>query len=228
MGWEGVGLCSYLGWIGFWYKDLANAQRRPTRPSSSIESATGGFRSGIFLLFALLASSSGAIAGRSIPSATTRGCCRRFKLALKANPGVAETIAMSFFVGAAGKSAQFPLYLWLPDAMAGPERIYGFRSDPMPPPMVTSGVEKSNAAEPAFTSCSKFAPLWPVLDHLRDPARSLRPSFAALIAFGQADIKEGAGVHSTVSQLGYMFMCRLRRGESTGPARFHVTYPHVL
>ena len=108
VGWEGVGLASYL-LIGFWFQKI----RRPTRAKTFIVNRIGdfGFLIGLFLLLANF----GTLTFSEIAA----------KLA--ANPswtgGVLTAIALCLFVGATGKSAQLPLYVWLPDAMEGPTPV---------------------------------------------------------------------------------------------------------
>ncbi|MCK4908633.1 MAG: NADH-quinone oxidoreductase subunit L, partial [Planctomycetes bacterium] len=108
IGWEGVGLCSYL-LIGFWFEKKANAT---AGKKAFIVNRIGdfGFMLGIFLLF------------WSLDSVSFQG----LQAALAAHPlstGLATAICLLLFVGAAGKSAQIPLYVWLPDAMAGPTPV---------------------------------------------------------------------------------------------------------
>ncbi|MBS1718692.1 MAG: NADH-quinone oxidoreductase subunit L [Armatimonadetes bacterium] len=193
IGWEGVGLCSYL-LIGFWYKDLANAK---AANKAFITNRVGdwGLSLGMFLLVAELgahAKELGITDGRFlsydniIPHAVNL---------LQGQPAVATAIALLFFVGAMGKSAQFPLYLWLPDAMAGPTPVSALIHAAT---MVTSGVVLLNRLHILFE-------LSPVASAVVVAIGAFTALFAALIAFGQTDIKKVLA-YSTVSQLGYMFI----------------------
>ncbi|RME20300.1 MAG: NADH-quinone oxidoreductase subunit L, partial [Deltaproteobacteria bacterium] len=126
VGWEGVGLCSYL-LIGFWYEDLNNAK---AGMKAFVVNRIGdfGFLVGLFILFWGMAGSWGAegyrfdgttsLAFREMPALVA-------PLAQKTLWGVplATLVGIFFFVGATGKSAQIPLYVWLPDAMAGPTPV---------------------------------------------------------------------------------------------------------
>ena len=108
---------------------------------------------------------------------------------------MATTIALLLFVGAAGKSAQFPLYLWLPDAMAGPTPVSALIHAAT---MVTSGVVLLNRMHIVFE-------MSPVASAIVCAVGAFTALFAALIAFGQTDIKKVLA-YSTVSQLGFMFI----------------------
>ena len=109
VGWEGVGLCSYL-LIGFWFSDRANAE---AGKKAFIVNRIGdcGFLLGIFLMFATFGSVAFADVLPRAAGVLTEGNT------------VAILIALFLFVGAVGKSAQIPLYVWLPDAMAGPTPV---------------------------------------------------------------------------------------------------------
>ena len=117
------------------------------------------------------------------------------KVALQNNPGMATSIGLLLFVGAAGKSAQFPLYLWLPDAMAGPTPVSALIHAAT---MVTSGVVLLNRMHIVFE-------MSPVASAVICAIGAFTALFAALIAFGQSDIKKVLA-YSTVSQLGFMFI----------------------
>ena len=191
LGWEGVGLCSYL-LIGFWYKDTTNAK---AANKAFIVNRIGdwGLTLGIFLIFALLIQTgNGAVDGRTL---SYDQMLPALADALKANPAVATAIALLLFVGAAGKSAQFPLYLWLPDAMAGPTPVSALIHAAT---MVTSGVVLLNRLHIVF----EHSPLASAIIAIIGAFTAL---FAALIAFGQTDIKKVLAF-STVSQLGFMFI----------------------
>lgn len=187
VGWEGVGLCSYL-LIGFWYTDDEKAS---AGKKAFIVNRIGdaGFLLGMFLLFwTLVANGVWTLSFSEIQST------------IAAHPefisgGVATAICLLLFVGAAGKSAQIPLYVWLPDAMAGPTPVSALIHAAT---MVTAGVymiarlhflyELSPAALGVVAHVAAFTAL-----------------LAASIALVQTDIKKVLA-YSTVSQLGYMFL----------------------
>jgi len=194
IGWEGVGLCSYL-LIGFWYKDLKNSA---AANKAFIVNRIGdwGLTLGLFMAAALIAGNSqqlGNVDGRflSYDVLLGKGALQIFA----ANPGWTTAICLLLFVGAMGKSAQFPLYLWLPDAMAGPTPVSALIHAAT---MVTAGVVLLNRMSPLFA-----------MSHIAGAVvacvGAFTAIFAALIAFGQTDIKKVLA-YSTVSQLGYMFV----------------------
>jgi NADH-quinone oxidoreductase subunit L len=193
VGWEGVGLCSYL-LIGFWYTDEAKAfAGRKAFVTNRI--GDFGFLIGLFALFSIFGTSSyaelTAAAKQLDPAAVIQGglfAGKTFQWAI--------TFAMlGLFVGACGKSAQLPLYVWLPDAMAGPTPVSALIHAAT---MVTAGVYlvARNAylfsLAPAAMATVTFVGACTAL-------------FAALIAFVQTDIKKVLA-YSTVSQLGFMFI----------------------
>ncbi len=193
IGWEGVGLCSYL-LIGFWYKDLNNSK---AANKAFITNRIGdwGLTLGIFGIFALLAgnaSQSSIADGRWLSYDTMLPALTK---ALAANPGMATVIGLLLFVGACGKSAQFPLYLWLPDAMAGPTPVSALIHAAT---MVTSGVVLLNRMHVVFEYST-------VASAVIAGVGAFTALFAALVAFGQTDIKKVLA-YSTVSQLGFMFV----------------------
>jgi NADH-quinone oxidoreductase subunit L len=190
IGWEGVGLCSYL-LIGFWYKDVANAK---SANKAFIVNRIGdwGLLLGLGLIVAVLTTNGSVSDGRLLSYDAMAG---PLLAALKANPALATTIGLLLFVGAAGKSAQFPLYLWLPDAMAGPTPVSALIHAAT---MVTSGVFLLNRMHYVFE-------MSPVASAVVCAVGAFTAAFAALIAFGQTDIKKVLA-YSTVSQLGFMFI----------------------
>ncbi len=194
IGWEGVGLCSYL-LIGFWYTnpDYADAAKK-----AFIMNRIGdlGFIIGIFLLLYYFGSVNFA---DIFPYAGTG----KFVGA----PYVLITILL--FVGAVGKSAQLPLFTWLPDAMAGPTPVSALIHAAT---MVTAGVYMIARSNILFT-------LAPDTMHVIAIVGLATAVVAALIAITQTDIKKVLA-YSTVSQLGYMFL-GLGVGAYTG-AFFHV------
>ncbi|MBI3135199.1 MAG: NADH-quinone oxidoreductase subunit L [Bacteroidetes bacterium] len=193
MGWEGVGLCSYL-LIGFWFKN--NAYNDAAKKAFIINRIGDlGFLLGIFLIFTTYGS-------------TTFGDI--FPNAGMASPAVVTTIALLLFFGATGKSAQIPLFTWLPDAMAGPTPVSALIHAAT---MVTAGVYmivRSNI----FYSMSETASAVVAIVGL---ATAL---IAALIGLFQNDIKKILA-YSTVSQLGLMFL-GLGAGAFSSSV-FHVT-----
>jgi NADH-quinone oxidoreductase subunit L len=175
LGWEGVGACSYF-LISFWFTDEANAS---AGKKAFITNRVGdfGFMLATFLAFFAYGSIEyGDMFSGSIPAST------------------ATAIALLVFVGAAGKSAQFPLYLWLPDAMAGPTPVSALIHAAT---MVTSGVYLLARINPILAASYDWAPsliAWVGL---------FTALFAASIAVAQDDIKKVLA-YSTVSQLGFM------------------------
>ena len=193
IGWEGVGLCSYL-LIGFWYKDHANAK---AANKAFITNRVGdwGLMLGVFLL-AVLA----AMSAQDIPHNGGRWLSYDVLLPhisgiVAGHSGLAFFAALFLFIGAMGKSAQFPLYVWLPDAMAGPTPVSALIHAAT---MVTAGVFLLNRMSPLFSLVPSAQVVVVVIG-------ALTALVGALIAFGQTDIKKVLA-YSTVSQLGYMFI----------------------
>ena len=178
VGWEGVGLCSYL-LIGFWYLDKANAD---AGKKAFIMNRIGdfGFLVAMFMLYANL----GTLEFEGVRAQAT---------ALA--PAVDTWICLFFFLGCTGKSAQIPLYTWLPDAMAGPTPVSALIHAAT---MVTAGVYLIARSNFLF-SLSPVASLTVVV------IGALTAIFAASIGLKQWDIKKVLA-YSTVSQLGYMFI----------------------
>ena len=181
VGWEGVGLCSYL-LIGFWFEDpeKANAGKK-----AFIVNRIGdfGFLMAIFLIFANL----GAVDYLSVFDAAPEQ--------LAYGGGLATRIALFLLLGAIGKSAQVPLYVWLPDAMAGPTPVSALIHAAT---MVTAGVYLIARAGVLFA----LAPVGSVTVATIGAVTAL---FAATIALQQYDIKKVLA-YSTISQLGFMFL----------------------
>jgi NADH-quinone oxidoreductase subunit L len=181
VGWEGVGLCSYL-LIGFWFSDRANAE---AGKKAFIVNRIGdcGFLLGIFLMFATFGSVGfDDVLPRAAGVLTVGGT-------------VAVLIALFLFVGAVGKSAQIPLYVWLPDAMAGPTPVSALIHAAT---MVTAGVYMVARAHALYV----MAPQVLAVVAGVGAATAL---FAATIGLAQTDIKKVLA-YSTISQLGYMFL----------------------
>jgi len=194
IGWEGVGLCSYL-LIGFWYSnpDYADAAKK-----AFIMNRIGdlGFIIGIFLLINFFGSTN---FNDIFPNA---GGSNHTNV-----PYVLITLLL--FVGAVGKSAQLPLFTWLPDAMAGPTPVSALIHAAT---MVTAGIYMIARSNVLFT-------LAPDTQHVIAIVGLATALLGALIALTQTDIKKVLA-YSTVSQLGYMFL-GLGVGAYTG-AFFHV------
>lgn len=204
IGWEGVGLCSYL-LIGFWYKDLANA-RAANKAFIVNRIGDWGLTLGMFLLFCLLAANAAHLHLDQAPFnnrlfsydvmyASTGHRLTNIVTALAPYPALTTAIALLLFVGAAGKSAQFPLYLWLPDAMAGPTPVSALIHAAT---MVTAGVFMVNRMHIVFE-------MSPTASCVVAAIGAFTALFAAVVAFGQTDIKKVLA-YSTVSQLGFMFV----------------------
>jgi NADH-quinone oxidoreductase subunit L len=197
IGWEGVGLCSYL-LIGYWFK---NTEYNNAAKKAFIMNRIGdlGFLIAIFWLISKLG---------TVTYTTAEGT-GVFDLWSKLTPTDLTGITMLLFVGACGKSAQIPLYTWLPDAMAGPTPVSALIHAAT---MVTAGIYMICRSNILYTT----ALYTPSLVAAVGLATAL---FAATIAIKQNDIKKVLA-YSTVSQLGYMFL-GLGVGAYTG-AVFHV------
>jgi NADH-quinone oxidoreductase subunit L len=180
VGWEGVGLCSYL-LIGFWFNDKANAD---AGKKAFIVNRIGdfGFLVAMFLLFANI----GVLDFAGVSAKA---------LDLGVGSALVTTICLFMFLGCAGKSAQIPLYIWLPDAMAGPTPVSALIHAAT---MVTAGVYL--IARSAF-----LFSLSPVASLTVAVVGALTAIFAATIGLKQWDIKKVLA-YSTISQLGYMFV----------------------
>ncbi len=189
VGWEGVGLCSYA-LIGFWYHDHANAR---AGNKAFIVNRVGdfGFVLGMFLLFwSLDAQGHGSLTIREM----VKWAPSIKDMSLWGWPAV--TVATLFlFVGAAGKSAQIPLFVWLPDAMAGPTPVSALIHAAT---MVTAGVYMTARMNVFFSMAPDTLNVIAIIG----VATAL---LAATIALTQNDIKKVLA-YSTVSQLGYMFV----------------------
>ncbi|MFL5541542.1 MAG: NADH-quinone oxidoreductase subunit L [Longimicrobiaceae bacterium] len=181
VGWEGVGLCSYL-LIGFWFREKANAD---AGKKAFIVNRIGdfGFLIAMFLLFREV----GALDFVGVNQQLLGG-------ALPYAGPVVTWIALFFFLGACGKSAQIPLYTWLPDAMAGPTPVSALIHAAT---MVTAGVYLVARSNVIFA-------LAPAASLVVAIVGALTAIFAASIGLKQWDIKKVLA-YSTVSQLGFMF-----------------------
>jgi len=197
VGWEGVGLCSYL-LIGFWYTD---PQKAFAGRKAFVTNRVGdfGFLVGVFVLVALF----GTVSYGDLQSKATE-IAAYVKADAVIDAGLfagwhwssALTLALiGLFVGATGKSAQLPLYIWLPDAMAGPTPVSALIHAAT---MVTAGVYLVARNNYLFS-------LSPVAMAVVTSVGALTALVAALIAFTQNDLKKVLA-YSTVSQLGFMFI----------------------
>jgi NADH-quinone oxidoreductase subunit L len=183
VGWEGVGLCSYL-LIGFWYEKNENAD---AGKKAFIVNRIGdaGFLLGLMLLFWSLGEK----------GVWTLQFAEFQAHADLISPPVALAAALLLFVGATGKSAQIPLYVWLPDAMAGPTPVSALIHAAT---MVTAGVYM-------IARMSFLYAMAPAALHVVAAVGATTAVFAATIGLVQNDIKKVLA-YSTVSQLGYMFL----------------------
>jgi NADH-quinone oxidoreductase subunit L len=186
IGWEGVGLCSYL-LIGFWYKDLMKAA---AGKKAFIVNRIGdlAFLIGMFVLFAATSKVGYATLDMQIMKTMVAQHPQLFA-------GAATAACILLFVGACGKSAQIPLYVWLPDAMAGPTPVSALIHAAT---MVTAGVYM--VARMGF-----LYELSPVAMVVVAVVGAVTAIYAASIGICQRDIKKVLA-YSTVSQLGYMFI----------------------
>ncbi len=179
--WEAVGLCSYL-LIGFWFERPAAAE---AGKKAFIVNRVGdfGFGLGVMLLWTTLGTVQYADAFAAAPAR------------LVAGGGLVTAITLLLFLGATGKSAQIPLYVWLPDAMEGPTPVSALIHAAT---MVTAGVYMVARSAPLFNLApvSMAAVAW---------IGGLTAVLAASIALVQTDIKRVIA-YSTISQLGYMFL----------------------
>lgn len=183
VGWEGVGLCSYL-LIGFWYTDDEKAS---AGKKAFIVNRVGdaGFLLGMFLLFWTLGEH----------SVWTLSFSEIQQHVSSIPVDVATVICLLLFIGAAGKSAQIPLYVWLPDAMAGPTPVSALIHAAT---MVTAGIYMIARLHFLYA-------LSPTALSVVATVGAATAFFAATIGLVQNDIKKVLA-YSTVSQLGYMFL----------------------
>ncbi len=196
LGWEGVGLCSYL-LIGFWFTrdSAANAGKK-----AFIVNRVGdfGFALGIMLIFWQLGSVQFPEVFAAAPGQ------------FEAGGAMITTICLLLFLGATGKSAQIPLYVWLPDAMEGPTPVSALIHAAT---MVTAGVYM-------VARCSVLFALSPVALGVVAIIGAATALFAATMATVQNDIKRVLA-YSTISQLGYMFL-------ACGVAAFSAAIFHLM
>ena len=178
LGWEGVGACSYL-LISFWHTDPANAS---AGKKAFVTNRIGdvGFMLGTFLVWVTIGSINYVDIRPAAPGIAA---------------GTAIAIALLFFLGAVGKSAQLPLYVWLPDAMAGPTPVSALIHAAT---MVTAGVYLITRLNPIMAQAG-----W--ANDVIAWTGAITALVAATAAVAQTDIKKVLA-YSTVSQLGYMFL----------------------
>ncbi|MFP4597475.1 MAG: NADH-quinone oxidoreductase subunit L [Persicimonas sp.] len=183
IGWEGVGVCSYL-LIGFWYTDEAKAQ---AGQKAFIVNRVGDFAllAGLFILFY----ETGTFDYVELEQLATTSATAMTLLP------IALPVALLIFIGCTGKSAQIPLFTWLPDAMAGPTPVSALIHAAT---MVTAGVFLISRLNYIFS-------MDPIIGVIVATVGCLTAFFAATIAIVQNDIKKVLA-YSTISQLGYMFM----------------------
>jgi NADH-quinone oxidoreductase subunit L len=194
VGWEGVGLASYL-LIGFWFDDLANA-RAGKKAFITNRIGDAGFLFGMFLLYQAFGTLdmdriNAAFGGAIVPAVS------------------ASLVGLLLFIGATGKSAQIPLHVWLPDAMAGPTPVSALIHAAT---MVTAGVYLVARMSGVYLHAPEASMVIAVVG-------VTTAFFAATVALVQTDIKKVLA-YSTVSQLGFMFLA-LGVG-AYGVAIFHV------
>ncbi|MFQ6038957.1 MAG: NADH-quinone oxidoreductase subunit L, partial [Candidatus Aminicenantales bacterium] len=180
VGWEGVGLCSYL-LIGFWFEkpSAASAGKKAFLVNRIGDAA---FLLGIFFIFIHIGSGE----FRAINEAIGGGAV---------SASLATLIAILLFVGATGKSAQIPLYVWLPDAMEGPTPVSALIHAAT---MVTAGVYMVTRMNALYALSGTAAQIVAIVG-------ALTAVYAATMALTQNDIKRVLA-YSTISQIGYMFI----------------------
>jgi NADH-quinone oxidoreductase subunit L len=223
VGWEGVGLCSYL-LIGFWYQDANNAS---AGKKAFVTNRIGDF--GLLVAMGLLLFYTGALDwkgieagaenllqpvqlwpfGSHVPLADKLGGFGEW-LNTPRHVSAATLVGLALFLGCAGKSAQIPLYVWLPDAMAGPTPVSALIHAAT---MVTAGVYL--VCRMSFVFVLSPAAMFTIAF-----VGAITALVAALIAFAQNDIKKVLA-YSTVSQLGYMFL-------GVGVGAFTAGFFHVV
>lgn len=184
LGWEGVGLCSYL-LIGFWYdRKFEKSTTGDAAKKAFVVNRIGdfGFLLGMFLIFLTFGS-------LNFTEVFNRAA------SLNIPTGTFELIALFLFIGATGKSAQIPLFVWLPDAMAGPTPVSALIHAAT---MVTAGIYMVARCSILFASAPTMLMVIAVVG-------LLTAFMAATIGLVQNDIKKVLA-YSTVSQLGYMFL----------------------
>jgi len=186
IGWEGVGLCSYL--LISYYFDRKSAGDAGKKAFIVNRIGDVGFMLGMFLVFATFGSLDFGEVFRQVASAPVR-------FPVETGFGLLTAVSLLLFVGATGKSAQIPLYVWLPDAMEGPTPVSALIHAAT---MVTAGVYMVVRCSPIFSRSEIALAVVSVVG-------ILTAWFAATIGLTQTDIKRVLA-YSTISQLGYMFV----------------------
>ncbi len=207
--WEGVGLCSYL-LIGFWFtKPAAASAARKAFLVTRLGDV--GLFIGILVIFALFKNAAG-VPLHSLNFETV------FNHAIDQDPGLLLAACLLLFCGAVGKSAQFPLHVWLPDAMEGPSPVSALIHAAT---MVTAGVYLVARCMPLFGHSDAALVVVAGIG-------AVTALIAAVMALTQTDLKRVLA-YSTISQLGYMFLalgCGLRTGHlaafAVTAAMFHL------
>ena len=202
LGWEGVGLCSYL-LIGFWYTDLKNSA---AANKAFIVNRIGDFAF-LLALFIIFRTVTGAASGPFGFEFSTLLAPETLAL-FEGSTGL--IVCLLLFIGATGKSAQIPLFVWLPDAMAGPTPVSALIHAAT---MVTSGLY-------LLARLSPLVLLAPGAMAVIAVVGAVTAIMAATVAITQNDIKKVLA-YSTVSQLGYMFL-------AAGVGAFFVAIFHVM
>ena len=193
--WEAVGLCSYL-LIGFWFHkpEAASAGKK-----AFLVNRVGdfGFALGVFLIWITYGTLDfhDTIASGAVQQMGVLGQSRLASPESFATGGVATAICLLLMLGACGKSAQFPLHVWLPDAMEGPTPVSALIHAAT---MVTAGVYMVARCAPLFLASTDALPIVSLIG-------GFTALLAALIALTQTDLKRILA-YSTISQLGYMFL----------------------
>jgi NADH-quinone oxidoreductase subunit L len=190
LGWEGVGLCSYL-LIGFWFEEEANAI---AGKKAFLTNRIGdlGFLAGIFLVVFY---SNRVFGSTDLSFVELQARIGELSHQTFAGFPLLEVVGLCFFIGAMGKSAQIPLYVWLPDAMAGPTLVSVLIHAAT---MVTAGVYMMGRLYFLYTLAPHILGFVAII-------AALTCFFSATIGMAQFDIKKVLA-YSTVSQLGYMFL----------------------
>jgi NADH-quinone oxidoreductase subunit L len=201
VGWEGVGLCSYL-LIGFWFEDIAKA-RAGTKAFIVNRIGDAFFLAGLFLIYAVMASARAPVEAGYF----------NFEMMSRYNAYFVPTaaiVSLLLFGGAIGKSAQIPLYVWLPDAMAGPTPVSALIHAAT---MVTAGVYMVVRLNFIFA-------LSPFALSVVASVGAATALYAATMGLTQTDIKKILA-YSTISQLGYMFL-------AAGVGAFSAAIGHLI
>jgi NADH-quinone oxidoreductase subunit L len=189
VGWEGVGLCSYL-LIGFWYEKKSASD---AGVKAFVVNRVGDF--GFVLAMLLIFVTFGTLHFADVFKAVTTPAANHSYNLFGGEISVITLIALLLFLGATGKSAQLPLYVWLPDAMEGPTPVSALIHAAT---MVTAGVFMVARCAPIFSLSETAMNVVAIVG-------GLTAVFAATIGLVQNDIKRVIA-YSTISQLGYMFL----------------------